>query len=331
MAGAAQGPAAAPVVAPVAAQDAAPRGGFSVWDSAAVQPEWVGKPAPTAAPAVMVAAPNTNDLAGGARLVESAPIRFERIQDAAKEKSSSSATSDGLRFELTPYLWFASIDGNVTIGPATGNVHEAFGELLSDLDGAAAAHLEVWYGKVGVMLDGLYMSLGADSTLSNGGPSVAVTTSFQMFQSEGFLAYRIYEDPTTGRFEPFHVDLYGGVRYTRLETHLSGAGAGAIGLTGDLDNVNDWFDPVVGLRVKSGLTDWLSLGVRGDIGRFDIGDAARFTYKTTANLQFHLFSWLSIDAAYQVYGLDRQRSAGAQTVGFDGIMYGPILGVTFSF
>jgi hypothetical protein len=170
------------------------------------------------------------------------------------------------------------------------------------------------------------------------------------------LGYRLLDVPVMAHPEGgdrrrFTIDLLAGVRYWRLETEidvelgpvqipgftidpsipafprldLPGLDVGGVtfgGLDETFTETVDWFDPIVGVRVRVDLTEKLSLGAQGDFGGFGSGSgdgsASEYTGMAQAGLGYQASESITVLVGYRVLEVQRDHA--------DLIMHGPIVG-----
>jgi len=87
-------------------------------------------------------------------LGSAAPLGF-----AAATEEAGGQDSDGWRFEVTPYLWGAAMDGDVTLRGINAPVDVPFKDTLARLDIAFMNRVEAHRGRLGFFLDTTYMAI----------------------------------------------------------------------------------------------------------------------------------------------------------------------------
>jgi hypothetical protein len=186
-----------------------------------------------------------------------------------------------------------------------------------------------------------------------------------MWFADAKLGWRALSAPVSRMFgteqpdDPRHfdVDLFVGVRYWNVNVDLDVAVAPAtltvggrsvsvagldlprlriddvrIGgplLRGGSRNVeqrSEWFDPLVGIRVRSDVTETISLFGLADLGGFGIGEASDLAWQGVLGGQWRFAKPVSLLLAYRALGLDR---SGGNVDRF--ILHGPLLGLAVHF
>ena len=94
-----------------------------------------------------------------------------------------------LTFELTPYLWLAGVDGDVTARRTTAKMDSDFTDMLDKLEFGFAGHLDARKGKWAFFLDGMYLKLGDEGKR----PLLKTESEIEALLAEFGVAYRVYD------------------------------------------------------------------------------------------------------------------------------------------
>ena len=70
--------------------------------------------------------------------------------------------TEGLNFELTPYLWAAGIDGKLDVGNESVHFKQSFSDIVNNLDSAFMGLAVVSYDRFVLYADFDYLSLSND-------------------------------------------------------------------------------------------------------------------------------------------------------------------------
>ena len=152
--------------------------------------------------------------------------------DAAEPNMS---TGNVLHVGLTPYLWFAGMNGTAgALGRETG-VNASFGDIFKYLNIGLMAELEARKGRVPLATDILWMKLSDDKALPVNEPGI---TSIK-FKVDEFLltpevGYRVIDN------EKVKVEAVAGIRYWHLSQNLGFTPELASGIS----RSQDWVDGV---------------------------------------------------------------------------------------
>jgi hypothetical protein len=169
-------------------------------------------------------------------------------QPAAEEHRQAVA------YEITPYLWAATIDGTFAAGgessPPIDSDYSFFS--LDNLDGVASATFTARGQRWGFLFDFLYVAY--EDTLLEG----------TVLQVKPRLEGRLIELAATYQPDSINDFLFiGGLRRQDIEAELTY-------LNRTTPASADWVDPFIGVAYSPALTDRINLSLRGDIGGFGI-------------------------------------------------------------
>lgn len=225
-------------------------------------------------------------------------------------------TEKNWQFNLAPfYLWAVTIDGDLTLGPATAPVKVPFSDLFDNLESAFIVHFEGMHkNKWGFLVDVNYLDVANDVTVPIG-PGVPTNVDFTSTLGELSGLYRINDDR-------HNFDLIAGIRYVKMENKVT-ANAGPV----LADVSEDWIDPLIGVRWLWGFADKWQLVARGDIGGFGIG--SDFAWQALAAVDWQPFKYVSFIGGYRALSMDYKDGSGSSQFRFDATMHGPLLGVNF--
>ena len=221
-------------------------------------------------------------------------------------------------FQVIPYFWLAGIDGDVTVKGRRASVDASFSDILDNLDFGGMLHLEAAKGKWAFFGDASYVKVSVDRTLIDVGSEQALV--------ELGGAYRFAELPLgKDKQRSLSFEALAGGRYNYLKSKVE------ILVLPSAKGSHDWVDPIVGARVTAGLTDKLSLRVRGDIGGFGIGSASDLAWNVVAVLEYRLSRRISIGAGYRILDVDYEKGSGLRLFEYDVTTSGPVVGLAFHF
>jgi len=225
---------------------------------------------------------------------------------------------DAWEFQVIPYLWMAGVKGDVTVKGRRASVDTSFSDILDNLDFGGMLHLEAAKGKWAFFGDSTYVKLSVDRTL------IDVGTELALVEFGG--AYRFAELPLgKDANRLLSLEVLAGGRYNYLKSEVE-----ILGLL-DSKESQDWVDPIVGVRLTAGLTEKLSLRVRGDIGGFGIGSASDFAWNVVAALGYQVSRRITLAAGYRILDVDYDRGSGLRLFEYDVTTSGPVVGLAFRF
>lgn len=239
------------------------------------------------------------------------------------------------QFEFTPYVWLPSVNADITVGAATVDVDIPFSDIWDNFDVfSLAGRFEAWKGgRWGLILDGIYIVLDTDT----GGANLET----DLVLIDYAAGYRVAEVPLGSREESsteskspaLWFDAIGGLRYGYFKAEITLRASGPIigerSIT--LRESEDWVEPFIGGRIGVQVTEKFSLEFRGDVGGFGLGSATDLTWNFIGGIDYRPWKLASFKLAYRVLGIDYEQGSGSDKLGLDGIMHGPLLGLTFYF
>ncbi|MDE1991096.1 MAG: hypothetical protein KGI75_01270 [Rhizobiaceae bacterium] len=225
-------------------------------------------------------------------------------------------TPEGWKFSFAPYFWASGLSGkSANFGLPTIDVHESFGDILSDLDFAFMAAGDARYGPYSIMTDLSYARVTTDAGTPRGVVASRVglkTETFTAFLGGG---YSILDDGV-GR-----LDVVGGARIWYVDTKVSFQG-GLLGGVSRADSAT-WVDGMVGLRGMYSITPNFYLTGWGMIGT----GGADIDWDVMGGLGYKFNEKVSAIAGYRALGVDYHN----ESLTYDMIQHGPMLGVVLRF
>jgi hypothetical protein len=240
---------------------------------------------------------------------------------SAPALAQSQQTENAWRFEATPYLWAAGINGWGRIGAQapTVKIDENFSDVFRNLDIGAMGAFEARKGRWAIIFDSFYVKLSAESEPLAGG--ALGTAHFGMkeaiFQLAG--AYRVYDHPVTP------VDLVVGARYTYLSGDLSFSDRRVVlpgGGGGRSDNAN-WTDGFVGVRAMYAVTARWSL-----VGYADAGaGGTKHSWQFLASTNYKISKTVVAKLGYRIISMDYEKPGFLYNVKTSGFFAG--IGIVF--
>jgi hypothetical protein len=210
------------------------------------------------------------------------------------------------------YVFGASIDGQTQLGPIVSEVDESFSDILDDLDmggmGSFRANNESWAHAI----DAIYTSSSDDVALAAG---VKLKAGLDQLIASYDIGYRLSD-----RFE-----VLLGARYNSIDVKLTTFGPAATQASGD----KDWVDPYVGFNVMLPLGDRLALGLRGDVGGFDVG--SKLAWQAVVRLNWSFSETFFATFGYRILDTDYEDGSGARLFKYDVTLSGPGAGLGWRF
>jgi hypothetical protein len=258
--------------------------------------------------------------------------------------SASAGEGSGWEIRVTPYVWAESLDGDASIGNMAMDIDVGFGDLLSNLNFAISGGVEAQKGKWTLLATGLYADIEGGQTRSKtAGPfsigrqtfgpfsaAISIDPEIKIALIEGAAAYRVAEWAGQGGSRGTALSLLGGVRWSYQKIDVDGAGlAGGGGGSGSASMKSDWFDPLVGALLTTGLSPKWDLFLRGDVGGFGVG--SDITWNALALARYSWRPNKSFVLGYRALYQDYDDGSGANRYVWDATQHGPVVGMQFTF
>lgn len=213
------------------------------------------------------------------------------------------------RFNITPYLWLAELDGQVGIGPVTSSVSLSSGDVLDILKFGAMATVEARYGPWSIGADGLYVLVGAGRAFGIRGDtgSLSLNQSTTMIQPMG--GYTFGDSALAW-------DILGSLRVWKLSATL------------DVDSnlrppdsrsaARTWVDATPGFRVR-----WMPIPDVRFVFYADGGlGGSQTTWQIYSSLGYDVWKGLSLGLAYRVLNVEYNRDAFLYDTNMQGLVFG---------
>jgi hypothetical protein len=214
-----------------------------------------------------------------------------------------------IRYEITPYLWAATISGTTTTNgdesPPIDSDYSFFS--LDNLDGVASATFTAHGQQWGFLFDFLYVAF--EDTLLEGTP----------LQAKPRLEGTVLE--FTGLYRPVSVNdlqVIAGLRQQDIDIELTF-------LNRSPRASATWVDPFVGMIYGPRLSNKTYLSLRGDIGGFGI--ESDLAVNAEAILRYQFGDTFSFKFGYRYLKVDFKDSNLVYDLSLEGFLFG--LGIQF--
>ena len=194
----------------------------------------------------------------------------------ALKSAESSAIHDPWAFNLTMYMWFPGVDGNISAGPLTESVSLSFIDIANKLRSFPMAfngHFEAHYERLGFYLDGNYMGLNFEPRFDRVSEGLSMDlgimdygVSYRVFGSSAAEAVAHWDEKSRSN----SLDIYAGGRTIWLGNELESSRRGTF------SGSKSFTAPLIGGRIVAEfLPKWFVL-LDGNVGGFGV-DNVSFT------------------------------------------------------
>lgn len=214
--------------------------------------------------------------------------------------------------EITPYVWLAGIDADITVGDRTGSVDVGFEDLVDYVDVAGGLLLTVQKNRWVFWLQSDYMSLDSDEAATRFDELGRLQTDITIV--EAAFGYQ-FDNPLS---KSGKVDVLIGGRYTKVENQFDSV------FGGTHETSKDMLDPMLVLRPWFPITQNLTFNPTLAIGG---GADADLIYELQPQLQYQFTDNIALRFGYRRLYYDIEGSRGK----FDGVLHGAFLGLGVKF
>ncbi len=243
------------------------------------------------------------------------PIEEPEIEEPVIVEDSS------WEFRLSPYAWFAGLEGDVANIPGLPvmPIDVSADDALEDTEASFMLMFEAKKNGQGFFMDVFYSDVQSEEALGEVNNNFLVLNSTtKTTMVSGAYLYEVYN------VEQSVVDVFAGVRYWNIDSHLSLIGG--LGILPPGDHEESWVDPLIGIKGRTALGDTKFYIAGGaSIGGFGVG--SDLFYDLNANLGYQWSDSIGTTVGYRMYDLDYEN---------DGFIYdvrqeGWIFGLTWAF
>jgi hypothetical protein len=243
--------------------------------------------------------PSTRNLALKTKIAPLQPEPPHSTSDVPAEAETltpQTPSADEWEFQLTPYIWFEGLEGDVGVGNLIASVDVKFRDIIDELNFGLMGTFEARKGKLVIATDALYVKL-TDNNATPGPLFSNVEVELKQFMFEPKVAYRAVEQRAGT------VDVFAGIRYWHMRTNLDFA-PNILPAT-SVSRSKNWVDPIVGTRLKVNLSPKFFAFGKGDIGGFGAG--SDFTWELLGGVGYNINERFSLLGGYRHLSVDYQK------------------------
>ena len=207
-------------------------------------------------------------------------LSFSVPSVSAEEKPDADS---GWKFQVAPYMWFLSLEGDVTVKGQKSDLDFDFSDIWDELNIAGMLTFDARKGNWGMFGDMIGANLGKSKKV--GEAKIDPTIKLALLTAGGAYRLGTWKLSDAGQDGPtVSVDGIFGVRYTYLDIDLDFKRIR--GVSGN----KDWFDPLIGARAFFDLSEHWALALNGNVGGFGVGSDFTWGAMGTIGYRFRLFS-----------------------------------------
>jgi len=274
---------------------------------------------------------STRAIAGPVRRLEPSKLLTLALKLSAGSKAlllagaNAGHAQEAWRFQITPYVWGPSLQGDVTPDPRLPALEfgESLGNILNDLNAAFFFNGTARQGRLVLFADLTYSDVSEGHTwtlrptIISPEIDIAVDVDVKMTTATLAAGYSVVDDPE------FVLDLMAGARIWSADITLDVPNA-IPGLPDAFSESGTHVDPIVALRARYQLApDWSLIGYL-DYGG---GLSADTTWQAFGAVNYQIDDRWFVSAGYRALAFDYDDGEFA----FDFGLAGPVVGVTYRF
>ncbi len=240
------------------------------------------------------------------------------------------------QFSVTPYAWFVSMKGKVTVRGLEADVDASFSDIWDELNYGGFLEYEARKGNWGFWGNTMYANLGDSNVDGPNGLAKIDPTVNALWQGLGGF-YRLgtwnLADAPGKKPPTVTVDTYIGARYTYLDVSVDFKGVFQ-GLGSNVDDDKSWVEPLIGVRTLWDLSERWTITLSGDIGGIAFGSDFAWNAFGLIGYCFPMFSKennATVFAGYRALSQDYTDGSGRNKFQWDMTLYGPLLGLRIDF
>lgn len=230
------------------------------------------------------------------------PLLFISVAVCYAQGQNDVLQDGKMHLELTPYLIFPGMSGDVTVKGNTQPINASVGDIFGHLQFGFMARSQISYNRFFVGTDTVYMGLG--------GANSAVNAGFDQWAAELLGGYRLHP----------RLAILTGVRYNDLSADLKLAGP----LATHLRATQVWWDPFFGGVANLPLSKKINASARLDVGGFGAG--SRIAINSEPFVNYRINKSLMGIAGWKFMYQDYVNSG--QQFEYDVLTQGPVLGIS---
>lgn len=212
--------------------------------------------------------------------------------------SSLANADDDWDFRLSPYLWFAGIQGDVSTipGAPVAPIDISSSDALNDTEASLMLVFEAKRQRHGVLVDALYTDVQSKTDIA---PAIGLRMKSTSKNTVFSVSYE-YEMYNSGQAS---ADVFAGARYWNIDTKLQFEGGLGVLAGRRVQHKESWVDPMIGIKGRTRLGDsqfFLSGALA--IGGFGVGSDS--FYDVLGNIGYQWTDAIGTTIGYRLYDLD---------------------------
>lgn len=201
------------------------------------------------------------------------------------------------------------VDGNVAVRGVVAEVNADPADIFAGPGLGGRLYFEAHTSMWAVSIEGSYLAVDGDLTL----PLAEYDADLAALEVTGYRRWGAWLEALIGGRLIFLGSSIGDASPQEVET----------------DDQVAWFDPFIGARLQVPNSERWRLSLRGDIGGFGVG--SEFAWRAYPTFAYRVSGSIDIAVAYRVASVKYESGVGAEFFEYDGVTFGPELGLVYRF
>lgn len=229
-------------------------------------------------------------------------------------------------YSITPYALLAAQSTDV----GGERIRQSFNDLSSITNAGFQIISTLRYKRMSLSFDGTFATLGVVE--SNGGLEVDATIKQNILDFKySYLVYNNFEYEEENVLHGWSIDIGVGAKYWKNDVHVDASLSWQDQVLFDetiLTENQEWWDLMVGTKMKFIITQKFLLSVAYNVGGFGISNSSKFSHDFTYINSFQVHKNVLINAGFRAFRYRRVDGAGASELETIVNVLGPLLGVS---
>lgn len=247
-------------------------------------------------------------------------------QDATKIEEDYQSKDNRVHFIISPYAWLAGMSTDV----GGEQIRQTFNDVASLTNFGFQLNAMILYKKWILSADGTYANLQAGS---NEG-IINIDANIKQYILDFKLGYLVFSNISKAEdnvIRGWALELNAGAKYWKTDLAIDYAIGDPPILEDSIKEPQSWWDFMIGAKARFFLSNYVLLGVAGDIGGFGLGNSSKLSYSFAYYNTFKVSELISVTAGYRTFWYRRVDGEGENELETIVSSFGPMLGVSFVF
>jgi hypothetical protein len=229
-------------------------------------------------------------------------------------------------FSITPYALLASQSTDV----GGESIRQSFNDLASLTNSGFQFVGKVRYKRLSFLVDGTFANLGDDLTEGLLELKLKVNQNILDFKL-GYIVYENFKFEEDDILKGWSLTLNAGTKYWKNKIGLDYTLTFNDNLidSGSIEEVQDWWDLMLGFSTNFILSKKFALSVGANIGGFGIGDSSKSAFDFIYLNSFKVSNLIIINAGFRSFSYKRVDGIDDEELKTKVNVLGPVLGVSF--